>query len=128
MTSRHESNMRWAIALALEGAGRTSPNPMVGALVVKGGRVVGEGYHARAGEPHAEVHALARAGRRALGATLYVTLEPCCHEGKTPPCVDAIIAAGIREVVVGARDPNPKVDGRGIRALKRAGVSVVEGV
>ena len=120
--------MRWAIALALEGAGRTSPNPMVGAVVVKGGRVIGEGYHARAGEPHAEVHALSRAGRRALGATLYVTLEPCCHEGRTPPCVGAIIAAGIREVVVGTRDPNPRVDGRGIRALRRAGVSVVEGV
>ena len=124
----HESHMRWAIALALEGAGRTSPNPVVGALVVKGGRVVGEGYHARAGAPHAEINALAEAGRRARGADLYVTLEPCCHEGRTPPCVPSIVEAGIRRVIVGTRDPNPRVDGRGIRALKRAGVIVVEGV
>jgi len=124
----HESHMRWAIALAMEGAGQTSPNPIVGAVVVKDGRVVGEGYHARAGAPHAEVHALRRAGRRARGADMYVTLEPCCHDGRTPPCVPAIVEAGIRRVFVGTRDPNPLVNGRGMRALKRAGVRVVEGV
>lgn len=120
--------MRWAIALALEGAGRTSPNPMVGAIVVKGGRIVGEGYHRRAGTPHAEVHALRGAGKKARGADLYVTLEPCCHTGRTPPCTEAIIEAGISQVFVGARDPNPKVNGRGVRALRNAGIHVTEGV
>ncbi len=120
--------MRWAIALALEGAGCTSPNPMVGAVVVKGGRIAGEGFHRRAGTPHAEVHALREAGKRAAGADLYVTLEPCCHFGRTPPCVPAIVEAGIRRVIVGTRDPNPRVDGRGIAALKKAGIRVVEGV
>jgi diaminohydroxyphosphoribosylaminopyrimidine deaminase / 5-amino-6-(5-phosphoribosylamino)uracil reductase len=128
VTREHESMMRWAIALALEGAGRTSPNPVVGAVVVKGGRIVGEGFHQRAGTPHAEVHALRAAGKRARGADLYVTLEPCCHEGRTPPCVEAIVAAGVRRVIVGTRDPNPIVHGRGIRLLRRAGIRVVEGV
>lgn len=125
---QHESHMRWAIALALEGQGRTSPNPIVGAVVVKGDRIVGEGYHRCAGTPHAEVHALRAAGRRARGADLYVTLEPCCYHGRTPPCVPAIVQAGIRRVVVGARDPNPRVRGRGIRELKMAGVRVIAGV
>lgn len=120
--------MRWAIALALEGEGRTSPNPMVGAVVVKKGRIVGEGYHRRAGTPHAEIHALKAAGKRARGADIYVTLEPCPHEGRTGPCVPAIVEAGIRRVFVGARDPNPLVDGRGVRALRAAGVQVTEGV
>ncbi|MFH0800031.1 MAG: bifunctional diaminohydroxyphosphoribosylaminopyrimidine deaminase/5-amino-6-(5-phosphoribosylamino)uracil reductase RibD, partial [Pseudomonadota bacterium] len=120
--------MRWAIALALEGMGRTSPNPMVGAVIVKSDRIVGEGYHRRAGTPHAEVHALRDAGRASRGAEMYVTLEPCAHEGRTPPCVPAIVEAGIRRVFVGSRDPNPLVDGRGIRALKKAGVAVVERV
>ena len=92
----HETYMRIALAQARRGAGRVSPNPMVGAVVVKGGRIVGRGYHRKAGTPHAEVHALARAGRNARGADLYVNLEPCAHFGRTPPCVDAIIAGGIR--------------------------------
>lgn len=120
--------MRWAIALALEAEGRTSPNPMVGCVVVKNNRIVGEGYHRRAGTAHAEVHALREAGRRARGADLYVTLEPCCYHGRTPPCVPAIVESGIRRVVVGTRDPNPRIDGRGIRLLKNAGVRVIEGV
>jgi diaminohydroxyphosphoribosylaminopyrimidine deaminase/5-amino-6-(5-phosphoribosylamino)uracil reductase len=124
----HEPFMRWALALALEAEGMTSPNPMVGAVVVKDGDIVGEGYHRRSGTPHAEIHALTDAGPLARGADLYVTLEPCCHTGKTPPCVDAIADAGIRMVCVGTRDPNPIVNGRGIAALKRAGIKVHEGI
>lgn len=120
--------MNRAIDLALKGAGKTSPNPMVGAVVVKGDAVVGEGFHARAGEAHAETKALAEAGAEAPGADLYVTLEPCCHEGRTPPCVDAIVRAGISRVFVGARDPNPQVDGKGMEVLRRAGIEVTEGV
>lgn len=128
ITREQESHMRWAIALALEGEGRAAPNPMVGAVIVRDGQVVGEGYHQRAGTPHAEIHALEHAGEAARGADLYVTLEPCCHRGRTPPCVEAIIAAGVARVYVGTRDPNPLVNGRGIRALKRAGIEVIEGV
>jgi len=95
--------MRRALALAERGRGRTRPNPIVGAVVVRNGRVVGEGWHRAAGEPHAEVMALRRAGRRARGGTIYVTLEPCAHVGRTPPCVDAIVAAGIRRCVVAIR-------------------------
>jgi len=120
--------MERAIELALRGRGRTSPNPIVGAVLVKGGRVVGEGYHRRAGGPHAEVVALREAGAKARGADLYVTLEPCCHEGRTPPCVDKIVGSGVRRVYVGARDPNPVVDGRGIRLLKKAGIEVKTGL
>jgi len=120
--------MRHALALAALGRGRTSPNPMVGALVVKGGRVIGRGYHRRAGLPHAEVLALRQASRRARGATLIVTLEPCRHHGRTPPCCQAIEAAGIREVIIGARDPNPITRGRGVARLRRAGIRVSEGV
>lgn len=123
-----EKFMKHAVELALKGWGTTSPNPLVGAVVVKGGRIVGEGYHRRAGLPHAEVNALRRAGRRAKDATLYVTLEPCCHQGRTPPCVDRIVEAGVREVVMGTLDPNPVVNGRGVRALRRAGVRVRTGV
>jgi diaminohydroxyphosphoribosylaminopyrimidine deaminase/5-amino-6-(5-phosphoribosylamino)uracil reductase len=119
--------MQRAIELALRGRGRTSPNPIVGAVVVKGGRVVGEGFHARAGGPHAEVGALRKAGAKARGADMYVTLEPCCHEGRTPPCVDAIVGAGVKRVFVGSRDPNPLVDGRGIKALRKSGVEVKVG-
>lgn len=122
----HESIMRWAIALALEGAGHTSPNPVVGAVVVRNGKTVGEGYHHRAGTPHAEIHALRKAGSKARGADLYVTLEPCCYTGRTPPCTDAIIESGIKRVFIGARDPNPLVSGRGIRALRKAGIKVFE--
>jgi len=120
--------MRRAVALARRGLGRTSPNPPVGALVVKRGRLIAEGWHRRAGGPHAEVVALDRAGGRAQGATLYVTLEPCAHFGRTPPCVAAIRAAGIARVVVGIGDPNPLVRGRGLRTLRRAGVEVTTGV
>jgi diaminohydroxyphosphoribosylaminopyrimidine deaminase/5-amino-6-(5-phosphoribosylamino)uracil reductase len=117
--------MRRALALAERGRGTTRPNPVVGAVVARGGRVVAEGFHRRAGLPHAEVNALARlrAGA-ARGATLYVNLEPCCHQGRTGPCTEAILAAGIARVVVGMVDPNPLVDGGGIARLRRAGVRV----
>lgn len=116
-----------ALALARRGAGSTAPNPMVGCVVVHDGRVVGEGFHRRAGEPHAEVLALADAGQGARGATLYVTLEPCNHQGRTPPCTDAILAAGVASVHVAIRDPNPVVRGGGIERLRQAGVEVVLG-
>jgi diaminohydroxyphosphoribosylaminopyrimidine deaminase/5-amino-6-(5-phosphoribosylamino)uracil reductase len=116
--------MRRVLALAARARGRTGPNPMVGAVVARGRTIVGEGYHSRAGAPHAEAVALSRAGARARGATLYVNLEPCCHYGRTPPCTDAILAAGVSEVVASMRDPDPRVDGRGIRALRAAGVKV----
>lgn len=128
-TVGHDVQMRRAIDLARRGVGTVSPNPPVGAVVVDAdGAVVGEGWHARAGEPHAEVHALGAAGARARGATLYCTLEPCAHVGRTPPCCDAIVAAGIARVVVAVRDPNPIVDGRGIARLREAGIDVIEGV
>lgn len=119
--------MRLALQLARRGYGATSPNPMVGAVLVKGSQVIGRGWHRRAGGPHAEIEALRDAekrGHHAKGATLYVTLEPCCTHGRTPPCTDAIIAAGIQRVVVGAVDPNPKHSGRGFRLLRRAGIVV----
>ena len=121
--------MALALRLAAKGQGTTSPNPMVGAVVVKHGRLVGQGFHRRAGEPHAEILALSRAGSRAKGATLYVTLEPCCHLNKrTPPCVPTVLRSGVRRVVVAMRDPNPAVKGKGLRALRRAGLSVTIGV
>jgi len=120
--------MKKAIALARQAIGRTAPNPSVGALVVKSGRVVGRGFHPKAGKPHAEVYALAEAGDNARGATLYVTLEPCNHYGKTPPCTEAIIKAGISRVVVGTLDPNLIVAGKGIERLKDAGIVVDVGV
>ncbi|TMD60924.1 MAG: bifunctional diaminohydroxyphosphoribosylaminopyrimidine deaminase/5-amino-6-(5-phosphoribosylamino)uracil reductase RibD [Chloroflexi bacterium] len=120
--------MRRALSLARRGLGRTSPNPAVGSVVVSGEQVVGEGWHQRAGEPHAEVIAIERAGPKARGATLYATLEPCVHVGRTPPCVDAILAAGVSRVVVATRDPDPRVDGRGIARLQQAGVELTEGV
>ena len=121
--------MRRALQLAALGSGRTSPNPLVGAVVLDAnGTLVGEGFHARAGEPHAEVGALAQAGERARGGTLVVTLEPCCHHGRTPPCSDAVIAAGIGRVVVAMADPNPRVAGGGLARLREAGITVVEGV
>jgi len=118
-----------AIELAENGRGTTYPNPLVGAVVVRDGEIVGEGWHARRGEPHAEVNALRAAGERARGATLYVTLEPCTHHGSTPPCVDAILEAGVERVVVGVRDPNPNVSGGGVERLRESGVDVevVEG-
>jgi diaminohydroxyphosphoribosylaminopyrimidine deaminase / 5-amino-6-(5-phosphoribosylamino)uracil reductase len=120
-----------AINLARRAYGHTSPNPMVGAVLVKGGQVIGRGWHRKAGLPHAEIEALRDAGKRGhspKGATLYVTLEPCCTHGRTPPCTDAIIAAGIRRVVVGVVDPNPRHAGRAFRILKRAGIEVFSGV
>lgn len=116
--------MRLALRLARRGVGRTSPNPPVGAVVVRRGEIVGRGFHRRAGAAHGEAAALADAGTRARGATLYVTLEPCAHHGRTPPCVNAVLDSGIREVVIGTRDPNPKVRGGGIELLRRAGVVV----
>ena len=120
--------MRRALDLAERGRGRTSPNPLVGCVVAHGDEVVGEGWHERAGEPHAEVHALRAAGAQARGATAYVTLEPCNHHGRTPPCTDTLLAAEITRVVIAALDPDPRVSGRGVARLREAGVEVVEGV
>ncbi len=120
--------MQLALRLARRGVGRTRPNPPVGAVVAHNGEVVGRGFHRRAGLPHAEVEALREAGERARGGTLYVTLEPCNHTGRTPPCTEAILAAGIRRVVVGVRDPNPGVRGGGVNVLRQAGIEVVEGI
>jgi diaminohydroxyphosphoribosylaminopyrimidine deaminase/5-amino-6-(5-phosphoribosylamino)uracil reductase len=127
VTAAEDRAMRGAIRLARRGIGTTHPNPRVGALILQGGEIVGRGYHARAGEAHAEVRALREAGPRARGATLVSTLEPCAHQGRTPPCVQAILEAGIRRVVLGMRDPNPLVNGRGIEALRGAGLAIVEG-
>ena len=125
----HERFMRAALRLAVKGAGRTKPNPAVGAVIVKNSRVVSGGYHKRAGGPHAEVEALKGVTAPVLkGATLYVTLEPCSHWGKTPPCADALIRSGIGTVVIGTPDPNPVVSGAGIRALKKAGIKTVKGI
>ena len=120
--------MQMALELAGKALGRTSPNPMVGAVVVRDGQVVGSGYHARAGTPHAEVHALGEAGEKARGATLYVTLEPCCHHGRTGPCTEAVIKAGIAKVIISMPDPNPKVAGNGIKILQKAGITVETGI
>src|SRR5262249_14896264 len=114
-----------ALELAERGRYGVAPNPMVGAVVVRGGKAVGEGWHRRAGEAHAEVRALGLAGRAARGADLSVSLDPCAHQGRTPPCAPRVAAAGIRRVIVAASDPNPLVSGRGIRALRREGVEVV---
>ncbi|HZY30171.1 MAG TPA: bifunctional diaminohydroxyphosphoribosylaminopyrimidine deaminase/5-amino-6-(5-phosphoribosylamino)uracil reductase RibD, partial [Candidatus Methylomirabilis sp.] len=123
-----EQFMQRALDLAQTGRGRTSPNPMVGAVVARDGRILAEGYHAYAGGPHAEVVALEAAARAAAGADLYVTLEPCCHQGRTPPCTDRIIAAGIRRVVASVVDPNPLVSGRGVDTLRAAGIVVELGL
>lgn len=120
--------MSLAIRLAKLGWGKTSPNPMVGAVVVKDGKIVGRGYHKRAGGPHAEVIALEEAGEKSRGATLYVSLEPCVHFGKTPPCVEKIISSGIKRVVVPVVDPNPIVSGKGIKRLQENGIEVLLGV
>ena len=120
--------MRLALELAKRGWGWTNPNPMVGAVIVKGGRIIGEGYHRRCGGLHAEREALADCREDPAGATLYVTLEPCCHQGRQPPCTDAILASGIRRVVVGSMDPNPLVAGKGVEMLRSLGVEVETGV
>lgn len=128
----HEKYMSLAISLARKGEGRTSPNPLVGAVLVKKGEIIGKGYHRKAGLPHAEIEAFIDAGRKGQdvrGSTLYVSLEPCCHrEKKTPPCTDAVIEKGVGEVIVGALDPNPKVSGKGVKTLRDAGISVTTGV
>ena len=115
-----------AIQLAKKGEGWTNPNPMVGAVIVKDGKIIGEGYHKKYGELHAERNAIASLTESAEGAVIYVTLEPCCHHGKTPPCTEAIIEQKIRNVEIGSRDPNPKVAGKGVQMLREAGVTVVE--
>ncbi|HEV8163333.1 MAG TPA: bifunctional diaminohydroxyphosphoribosylaminopyrimidine deaminase/5-amino-6-(5-phosphoribosylamino)uracil reductase RibD, partial [Actinomycetota bacterium] len=120
--------MARAVALAEGGRGTASPNPMVGAVLVMDGHVVGEGYHRAPGEPHAEVAALAAAGEAAAGATCYVTLEPCAHQGRTPPCADALLQAGVARVVAALPDPDPRVDGAGLARLRAAGVAVTVGV
>ena len=121
-----EKYMKRAIELAYRGEGFTNPNPMVGAVIVRDGRIIGEGYHRRYGDLHAERDALSRLTEDAQGATLYVTLEPCCHQGKQPPCTGAIIDNGIGKVVIGSRDPNPLVAGKGVKILREAGIEVVE--
>lgn len=123
-----EQYMEQALAIAQYATGRTSPNPMVGAVIVRDGRVVGQGWHLQAGTPHAEINALKQAGELALGATMYVTLEPCSHHGRTGPCTEAVIAAGIKKVIVAMTDPNSLVAGTGISQLRAAGIEVVEGV
>jgi len=128
----HEKYMSLAIRLAGKAEGMTSPNPLVGAVLVKNGQVIGKGYHRKAGLPHAEIEAFINAeknGHRVKGSTLYVSLEPCCHrEKKTPPCTDAIIRKGVSDVIVGALDPNPRVSGNGVKSLEDAGIRVTKGV
>src|SRR5947207_15597140 len=124
MDDRDDMWMARALDLADKGRGYVEPNPLVGAVVVQEDRTVGEGWHERFGEAHAEVNALAQAGESARGATLYVTLEPCCHQGKTPPCTEAVLRAGIAQVVAAMADPFPQVAGRGAEQLRAAGVSV----
>ena len=123
-----EQYMRQALAIAQYAIGRTSPNPMVGAVIVRDGRIVAQGWHRQAGTPHAEINALQQAGHLAQGATMYVTLEPCSHYGRTGPCADAVIAAGIKKIVVAMNDPNPLVAGKGLKKLREAGIEVVEGI
>ncbi|TAM44788.1 MAG: bifunctional diaminohydroxyphosphoribosylaminopyrimidine deaminase/5-amino-6-(5-phosphoribosylamino)uracil reductase RibD [Gammaproteobacteria bacterium] len=120
--------MARALELARRGLFTTDPNPRVGSVIVKDGNVVGEGFHARAGEPHAEIHALRATGEQARGATVYLTLEPCCHHGKTPPCSDALIAAGVGRVIAAMQDPNPRVAGKGFAALNAAGIGTASGL
>lgn len=128
ITDTDREYMLLALSLAERGRGETSPNPMVGAVIVRDGVIVGRGYHARAGGDHAEVAALREAGSRAEGATLYVTMEPCCHYGKTPPCSDAVIRSGIRRVVAAMTDPNPSVCGGGFENLRRSGIEIEAGL
>jgi diaminohydroxyphosphoribosylaminopyrimidine deaminase/5-amino-6-(5-phosphoribosylamino)uracil reductase len=120
--------MQRALSEAERARGRTRPNPLVGCVIAKAGRIIATGFHARAGSAHAEVAALEQAGAAARGADVYVTLEPCNHYGRTGPCTEALIAAGVARVIVGTRDPNPLVDGRGVRRLRRAGIPVEVGL
>jgi diaminohydroxyphosphoribosylaminopyrimidine deaminase/5-amino-6-(5-phosphoribosylamino)uracil reductase len=123
-----EQWMKRALHLAEAGRGKTSPNPVVGAVLVKRGKVVGEGYHARVGEAHAEIVALRQAGEKARGAVLYLNLEPCAHYGRTPPCAPQVVKAGVKRVVIGMEDPNPVVNGKGTEALRKSGIAVKVGV
>lgn len=126
-----EADTRWmrrALRLALRGQGRTSPNPMVGAVIVKAGQLIGQGHHKQVGGPHAEIWAIRQAGENARGATIYVTLEPCSHHGRTPPCTDALIQSGLARVVAAVEDPNPQVSGNGLRKLQEAGIEVEVGL
>lgn len=120
--------MKMALALAEQGKGMVSPNPLVGAVIVKDGRIIGQGYHARYGDQHAEIKALREAGSEARGATIFINLEPCCHHGRTPPCVDEIIKAGLTRAVIALKDPNPKVNGKSIDLLKKHGIDVKVGL
>jgi diaminohydroxyphosphoribosylaminopyrimidine deaminase/5-amino-6-(5-phosphoribosylamino)uracil reductase len=124
----HEHYMHHALELARRGTGRVAPNPRVGCVIVHDGTIIAEGWHDAFGGPHSEIHALRQLERVPADATMYVTLEPCAHHGKTPPCADAIIASGIRRVVVGMTDPNPLVSGRGIERLRQAGIDVISDV
>jgi diaminohydroxyphosphoribosylaminopyrimidine deaminase/5-amino-6-(5-phosphoribosylamino)uracil reductase len=126
--NQDERFMAKALQLAQKAEGKTSPNPMVGCVIVKNGDIIGQGYHHKAGEPHAEILALSEAGEKATGATLYVTLEPCCIFGRTPPCTQTIINKKIRRVVTGTIDPNPRINGRGLASLKNAGLEVTTGI
>jgi diaminohydroxyphosphoribosylaminopyrimidine deaminase/5-amino-6-(5-phosphoribosylamino)uracil reductase len=124
----HQHYMTMALDLAQKGRLTVSPNPMVGCVIVKNDQVIGQGFHARAGEAHAEIHALTEAGINAQDATAYVTLEPCCHHGRTPPCTEALINAGIKEIYIACLDPNPLVAGKGVKALEQAGIRVHVGL
>ncbi len=128
MIDFHEKIMRRALALARRGVGRTAPNPAVGCVIVRDDAMVGEGWHRKAGTPHAEIHALAAAGARAKNADVYVTLEPCAHFGKTPPCAEALVEAGVARVFAGMVDPNPRVSGRGLERLRAAGIGTAAGI
>ncbi len=120
--------MKEALNIAEKGWGNTNPNPLVGAVIVKNGQMIAKGYHEKLGGPHAEVNALKSAGKEANGSDMYVTLEPCSHYGKTPPCADAIITAGIKRVFIAVKDPNEKVAGRGVQKLRNAGIEVISGM
>jgi len=128
MKEKHKAYMMQAINLAKKAKGKTFPNPLVGAVIVKNGKVIGRGYHKKAGSSHAEISALKKANKAARGASLYVNLEPCAHYGKTPPCVDSIIKNRIKKVYASMRDPNPLVNGRGIEILRRNKVGVKVGI
>ena len=128
MLNSHERFMREAIKLARLAKGKTYPNPLVGAVVVNNGKIISKGYHKKSGAPHAEALALARGAGKTEGASLYVTLEPCAHRGKTPPCVDAITKSGIKKVYTSMKDPNPLVNGKGIKALRDNNITVKVGI
>ncbi len=124
----HNHYMKMSLRLALKGKGRTSPNPVVGAILVADNKIVGKGFHKKIGLPHAEIEAIRSAGKKASGSSLYVNLEPCMHFGRTPPCSEAIVKSGIKEVIIGMKDPNPLVSGKGIKKLKRAGIRVTTSI